>query len=61
MKRRRGRPANHPKIRCVENNKVYDTYEEAARDIGGYRTKVRRCCHKLQKHHHDFHFEFINE
>jgi hypothetical protein len=60
-KRKVGRPPNHPRIRCIEKNKIYDTYEEAARDIGGFRTKVRRCCYKKQRHHHDYHFEFVDE
>lgn len=54
-----GRPPKHPKILCLENGKVYDTYKEAAEDIGGDRTGVYRCAIGYRKSHHGLHFMYF--
>lgn len=60
MKRKRGKPVTHPKIKC-SNGKIYDTYTEAAKDIGGSRFGVMKCCCMGQSHHHGYKFCFTKK
>lgn len=60
-KRRPGRPSNHGKIKCHENGKIYDTFVDAAKDIGGFACKVYLVAHGGQSHHHGYHFDFVKE
>lgn len=59
MKRKRGKPVTHPLIIHVESGKVYKEYTQAAKDIGGSRHGVRRCCEGTQRHHHGQHYIWI--
>lgn len=61
MKRKVGRPPNHPKILNIELGTVHDTYESAAREIKGYRNKVYLVTRGVQNHHHGYHFEYVKE
>ena len=51
MEKKRGKPVTHPKVCDLNTQKVYNTYTEAAYDIGGTRFGVMRCCEGLQRHH----------
>lgn len=59
--RKRGKPVTHPPILCVETGKVYDTYTEAAKDIGGSRFGVMKTLNWGQRHTHGFHFKYIKK
>lgn len=59
--KKRGRPSNHRPILCVENNKVYSTYTAAAKDVGGFASKIYLVANGVQSHHHGLHFEFSKE
>lgn len=61
-KRRVGRPVNHPKVLIVELKETFDSYEEAAKRIGGNRGAI---CNILKNHlktgrkvHMGYHFKF---
>lgn len=56
VKRKRGKPITHPKVKCVETGEVYSTYTEAGKAVGGSRYGVRKCCEGTQKHHHGRHY-----
>ena len=58
---KRGRPVSHPKVKCVENGHIFDTYTEAAESIGGSRKGVSFCTQGLQRHHHGYHFIFVQD
>ena len=60
-KRKVGRPPNHPKVRNVETGMVHDTYESAAKEINGYRGQVYLVANGVQRHHHGYHFEFVED
>lgn len=60
-KRRIGRPSKHGPILCIENNKIYDTYTAAAKDVGGFASKIYLVANGVQSHHHGLHFEFLKE
>lgn len=60
-KNKRGKPVVHPPVYCEETGKVYDTYTEAANDIGGTRWGVMKCCCMGQKHTHGCHFKFTKK
>lgn len=61
MKHKRGKPVIHPKVKNVNTGKTYDTYTEAAADIGGDRSAVMRCCYKMQHTHKNCKFIFVEE
>ena len=61
MKRKRGKPVTHPRIRCIETGETYDTYKDAGEAIGGSRFGVRKVCEGTQSHHHGRHYEWIEK
>ena len=61
IKRKRGRPVTHPKVRCIETGEVYTTYTEAGKEVGGSRHGVRKCCEGTQTHHHGRHYIWEEE
>lgn len=60
-KKKRGRPPNHEKIINVQLGTEHDTYESAAKEIGGYRNKVYLVCKGVQSHHHGYIFCYKRE
>lgn len=63
-KRRVGRPVNHPKILIVELDKVVESYEEAAKAVGGNRGAICNILNNYipgrgRKIHKGYHFQFI--
>lgn len=59
--RKRGKPVVHPPVLNIETGKVYRTFKEAAEDICGDRSSVRRVCEGIQEHCHGYHFRFVSE
>ena len=55
-KRRPGKPVVHPRVYCLETNRSWDTYTEAAEEIGGNRFGVMRVCRGINKTHKGLHF-----
>ena len=58
LKRRPGKPVNHPPVIVKETGEEYDTYTEAAEAIGGDRFGVRKCAEGTQAHNNGYHIEF---
>lgn len=58
---KRGKPVKHPKIVDLSTGIVYNTYTDAAKDIGGSRYGVMRCCEGLQSHHKGHIFIYMIE
>lgn len=58
---RRGRPINHPRVLVIETGEVYDSYEDAAKAIGGRRSGVYACLRGTgnRRTHMGFHFRFV--
>lgn len=56
-----GRPINHPKVMIVETGEVYDSYEEAAKAIGGRRSGVHACLRGTgnRRTHMGYTFKFV--
>lgn len=48
------------KVRCVELDKVFDSFAEAARELGLKVTNISRCCHNIKgyKTAGGYHWEF---
>lgn len=59
--KKRGKPINHPQIVDLNTQKIYNTYTEAANDVGGSRFGVMRCCEGYQSHHKGHIFVFYVE
>lgn len=60
-KRKPGKPVTHPPVRNCETGETFETYTEAGEAVNGDRHGVRRCAEGTQRHHHDYHFEFVQE
>lgn len=58
-KPQRGRPVNHPKVMVMQTGKVYDSYEAAAKSIGGNRGNVLQCLRGLRQTCNGFTFCYI--
>ena len=59
MSKKMGRPRKYDKVLCVETGIIYESCEEAAKDIGGFRNKVYLTAKGRQSHHHGFRFKFV--
>ena len=46
-------------VKCIETNKIYDSMIQAAKDIGGIDTGVRRACIGERKTYKGYHWQFI--
>lgn len=60
-KRKRGKPVVHPRIIDINTGKVYDTFTEAAEDICGDRSSIRRVCDGIQSHCNGHIFRYVDE
>lgn len=60
-KPRRGRPINHPKVMIEQTGEIYDSYEDTAKAINGYRGNVLQCLRGLRKTCNGFTFCYIKE
>lgn len=49
------------KVRCIETNIVYESFAEAARQMGLNRTKIVSCCTGSRKSTGGFHFRYADE
>lgn len=61
LKRKPGKPINHPPVVIKETGEEYDTYTKAAEAIGGDRFGVRKCAEGTQKHNNGYHISFKEE
>lgn len=60
-KRKRGKPVVHPRIIDIITGKVYATFTEAAEDICGDRSSIRRVCDGIQSHCNGHIFRYVDE
>lgn len=60
-KRKRGKPVVHPRIIDINTGIVYDTFTEAAEDICGDRSSIRRVCDGIQSHCNGHIFRYVDE
>lgn len=60
-KRKRGKPVVHPRIIDINTGIVYDTFTEAAEDIRGDRSSIRRVCDGIQSHCNGHIFRYVDE
>lgn len=56
--KKRGRPVNHPPVLVRETGLVFPTFTEAAMSVGCTRWGVMRCCERVQKDTHGYHFNY---
>lgn len=57
----RGRPVNHPKIKVDQTGAVYDSYEAAAKAVGGHRGNVLQCLRGLRQRCNGYTFSYVQE
>lgn len=60
-KRKRGKPVVHPRIIDINTGIVYSTFTEAAEDIHGDRSSIRRVCDGIQSHCNGHIFRYVDE
>ena len=60
-KRKRGKPVVHPRIIDINTGKVYTTFTEAAEDIHGDRSSIRRVCEGIQSHCNGHIFRYVED
>ena len=63
-KRRVGRPITHPRILIVELGEVFESYDEAAKRIGGNRGAISNILNNYlprggRQTHKGYHFKFV--
>ena len=51
----------YPKIRCLENDKIYNTYEEIEQELSAKKKNVSQVVHGKRKSTKGFHFEFVEQ
>ena len=60
-KRKRGKPVVHPRIIDINTGIVYGTFTEAAEDIHGDRSSIRRVCDGIKSHCNGHIFRYVDE
>ncbi len=53
--------ANSKKVKCIENNKIYNSLTEAAKENNTYSSLISFCCNKKRKTAGKLHWEYIKE
>lgn len=56
-----GRPVNHPRVMINETGEIFDSYEDAAKAIGGRRSGVHACLRGTgnRRTHKGYTFKFV--
>jgi hypothetical protein len=58
-KPQRGRPVDHPKIMVDQTGKIYNSYEDVAKAIGGHRGNVLQCLRGLRQRCNGYTFSYV--
>lgn len=58
---RKGRPCNHPKILIIETGEVVNSYNDAAKKVGGNRGNVYLCLIGMRRNVNGYHFRLLKE
>lgn len=51
---------NRKKVKCLENNKIYNSIKEASIKLNIVETSIQRVCRGVMKQTHGLHFEYID-
>jgi len=49
------------KVRCKNNNTVYDSIKQASKSLGITPLNISQICNRRREHIHGYRFEFVKE